>query len=153
MQPTDNAFYAQDAWLNRIRYAVSVAAPVGCTGPSVAPPFTSQANLKGNGVSCKPADLDVICSSVAAAVSPTCNLNTRVVDPQTIAFIVWSTGKNGATPATYGVDEVENLDADFTFVSRTLSGSDANLGTYDDLMIAVPAGVFYSRLIAAGVLP
>lgn len=153
MQPTDNGYYALDAWLNRIRYAVSVNPPVGCTGTSTAPHFTNQANLKGNGVSCKPSDLDVICSTVAAGVSATCNVGARVVDPQTIAFIVWSVGKNGATAGTNGADELENLDGNARFVNRTLSGSDSIFGTYDDLMLAVPAGVFYSRLIAAGVLP
>jgi len=153
LQPTDASFYAIDAWTNRIRYAVSSAALAGCTGTSTTPHFTSTANLKANGVSCKPNDLDILCSTVGAGVNATCNVTTRVVAQQTIAFVVYSTGKNGALAATYGADETENLNGDARFISRTPSGPDSPSGNFDDLLVAVPAGVLYSRLIAAGVLP
>jgi hypothetical protein len=39
------------------------------------------------------------------------------------------------------------------FVLRAPSGADSAGGTYDDMMVVVPIGVVYSRLIAAGVLP
>ncbi len=142
-QPTDASGYGVDAWGNRIRYALANTI-TGCTGSSSTPHFTSEANLKANGVSCRPNDLDVCANA-------TCT--SRAVSTETVAFIVYSTGKNGAIAAAYGADEAENTDGDARFVSRTPSGSDSALGTYDDLMVFVPAGVLYSKLIAAGVLP
>jgi prepilin-type N-terminal cleavage/methylation domain-containing protein len=146
-QPTDEVFYGLDAWNNRIRYAVSSVAPIGCTGAVTAPHFTVSANLKSNGMSCKPNDLDVC--SVAGA----CAAANRVVAQNTAAFIVYSTGKNGPNAAAYGPDETENVNGDARFVSRTWSGTDAGAGYYDDLVVVVPAGALYSRLVAAGVLP
>lgn len=153
LQPTDASFYGVDSWNNRIRYAVSSVAPTGCTGTAAAPHFTSAANLKANGISCKPNDLEIVCSSVAAGVNASCNAGTRVVSAQTIAFVVYSTGPNGANAATYGADEVENANGDARFVSRTPSPAGGVNGAFDDLVVAVPAGVLYSRLVAAGVLP
>ena len=156
-QPTDEAFYGLDAWQNRIRYVVAgvTLAPACSAGAGLTPHFTAAANLKANGMSCKPnvADLDVICSTAAAGVSPSCNSGQRVVAQQTAAFIVYSIGKNGPQPGNYGADEIANTDNNAVFVSRTWSGSDSALGTFDDLLVVVPAGVLYSRLVAAGVLP
>jgi prepilin-type N-terminal cleavage/methylation domain-containing protein len=152
-QPVDTSGYGVDVWGNRIRYALSGVAPTGCTGGApVTPHFTSQANLKANGVSCRPNDLDVCASSVGTTAT-SCNTAARVANTETVAFIVYSTGKNGATAASYGADETENADGDRVFVSRTPSGTDATAGYYDDLMVFVPAGVVYSKLIAAGLLP
>lgn len=150
-QPTDNAGYGVDVWGNRIRYSVANLI-TGCTGSSTTPHFTSQVNLKANGVSCRPNDLDVCASSVGTTAT-SCNTATRVASSETVAFVVYSTGKNGATAASYGADETENADGDRVFVSRTPSGTDATAGYYDDLMVFVPAGVVYSKLIAAGLLP
>ena len=151
LQETDPQGYALDAWGNRLRYAVSNAL-TGCTGTSTLPHFTSQANLKANGVSCRPNDLDV-CQSATGTTPASCNTAARAASVETIALLVFSTGKNGAVASAYGADESENLDGDAVFVSRTPSGADAAVGTYDDLMLWVPAGVLYSKLIAAGVLP
>jgi len=150
-QPTDDAFYGLDAWQNRIRYVVAgVTLAPDCGGvPGAAPHFTVAATLKANGMSCKPnvADLDV-CSTAGV-----CAAANRVVAQNTAAFIVYSIGKNGPNAGSYGPDEIENINGDARFVSRTWSGSDAAAGYYDDLMVVVPAGVLYSRLVAAGVLP
>lgn len=153
-QPVDAAGYGVDAWGNRIRYAVANLI-TGCTGSSTTPHFTSQANLKANGVSCRPNDLD-ICVTATGTTATSCDPGPppkRVVSTETVAFIVYSTGKNGAIAAAYGADESENTDGDRVFVSRTPSGADSPLGTYDDLMVFVPAGIVYARLIAAAVLP
>ncbi|MGH8222318.1 MAG: pilus assembly FimT family protein [Woeseiaceae bacterium] len=152
-QPTDAAGYGVDVWGNRLRYAVSgTVAPTDCTNPAVTPHFTSAANLKTNGVSCRPNDLDVCASSVGTSAT-SCNAAPRVASTQTVAFIVFSTGKNGAGGGAAGADENENTDGDRVFVTRTPSGPEAVAGTFDDLMVFVPVGVVYSRLIAAGVLP
>lgn len=150
--PVDTSGYGVDPWGNRIRYAVA-ATLTGCSGSSTVPHFTNQTNLKANGVSCKPADLDVFCSSAAAGVSATCNSTTRVADQNTIVFIVFSTGKDGAIPAAQGADETANTDGNANFVNRPPTTTDATLGVYDDIMVMVPVGVFYQKLISAGVLP
>ncbi|MGH8705295.1 MAG: hypothetical protein ACREUO_07750, partial [Burkholderiales bacterium] len=72
---------------------------------------------------------------------------------QTVAFVIFSTGKNGAIATAYGADETENTDGDAVFVSRTPSGSDSALGTFDDQVVVIPVGVLYAKLINAGVLP
>lgn len=136
----DASRYGVDAWNNRIRYAVA-ATITSCTGSSTLPHFTSVANLKANGMSCRPNDLDV-CTSAACSA--------RVVSTQTAVFVVFSTGKNGALTAQYGADEQENTNATARFVLRTPGGTG---DPYDDLMVVVPVGILYSRLTAAGVLP
>lgn len=136
----DSERYALDAYNNRIRYAVS-AAIVGCSGSSAVPHFTSVDNLKANGMSCRPNDLDVCTSSACAA---------RVVAAQTAVFVVLSTGKNGAFTGSYVADEIDNTNNDARFVSRTPGGGS---DTFDDIVLAVPVGVLYSRLTSAGVLP
>ena len=152
-QPTDNAGYGVDAWGNRLRYAVSgTVAPTGCTNPPSTPHFTSAGNLKTNGVSCRPNDLDV-CASSTGTTATSCNTATRVASAQTVAFIVFSPGKNGVAGGIPGADEAENIDGDRVFVTRTPSDAQATAGVFDDVMVFVPAGVLYARLIAAGVLP
>jgi prepilin-type N-terminal cleavage/methylation domain-containing protein len=137
-QPTDAEGYGLDAYSNRIRYAVSKDVTT-VPGPACdrANHFTNAGNLRLNGVSCRPNDLD-ICTTAACTA--------RVASQNTVAFAVFSTGKNGALPANPG-DEAENLDNDARFVLRT-PGPD-----YDDMVLIVPAGVVHSRLLAAGLLP
>jgi type II secretory pathway pseudopilin PulG len=149
-QPVDVAGYGVDVWGNRIRYAVSNLI-TGCGSPSN-PHFTSLANLKANGISCRPNDLD-LCVTSAGTTSTSCNTAARVASSENIAFVVYSTGKNGAIGAAYGADEAENTDGDRVFVYRAPSGADSAAGTFDDHMVWVPAGVVYSKLIAAGVVP
>lgn len=142
--PVDDTGFAVDTWSNRLRYAVAqnnTACPT--TPPANTRVFTSQANLKAFGVGCRPNDLDV-CTRAACSA--------RVVSTQTAVFIVYSTGKNGAT-GPFGTDETENTDGDATFVSRSPSGLDSSMGSFDDLVAWAPVGVVYSKLIAAGVLP
>ena len=135
----DSERYALDAYGNRIRYAVSsTVVGTGCTDPH----FTSAANLKANGMGCRPNDLDV-CTSAAPCTA-------RVVSQQTAVFVVLSTGKNGALTGSYVPDENENVNNTATFVSRTPGGGS---DTFDDVAVVVPVGMLYARLTAAGVLP
>ena len=149
VQPVDSSGYALDAWGNRVRYAVA-SAIAGCTGSSTTPHFTSAANLKANGVSCRPNDLDVCAPT---DTTTTCTATNRVVSTQTVGFLVFSTGKNGALTGSYGVHEGANIDGNAAFISRTPSPAGAPNGAFDDLMVFVPAAVLYSRLISAGALP
>jgi prepilin-type N-terminal cleavage/methylation domain-containing protein len=149
VQPTSTTGYLVDAWQNPIRYAIAGSvALTGCTGSSTTPQFTSVANLKANGISCKPGitDLD-ICTTSTGISANSCNTATRVTNQSTVGFIVFSTGKNGAVTASYGTDELANTNGDNVFVYRQ------QVAAYDDLMVFVPAAVIYQRLIAAGVLP
>lgn len=149
LQPSDASGYAVDAWGNRIRYALANSI-TGCTGGSATPHFTSQLNLKANGISCRPNDLD-LCAPTD--ITTACTAANRVVSTETVAFLVFSTGKNGALTSSYGPHELANVDANAAFISRTPSGTDSSTGAYDDQMVIVPAGIVYSRLIAAGLLP
>ncbi len=142
--PVDASGFAVDAWGNRLRYAVA-RDNTGCTTtpPANTRVFTSQANMKTYSVGCRPNDLDVCANAACSA---------RVVSTQTALFIVYSTGKNGSTGA-FGADETENTDGDAVFVARTPSGPESSQGAYDDIVVPVPVGILYSKLIAAGLLP
>jgi prepilin-type N-terminal cleavage/methylation domain-containing protein len=139
-QPTDAQGYGLDAYANRIRYAVSNGV-VAVAGPPAscnnANHFTNAGNLRLNGASCRPGDLDICVNAACTA---------RVASQNTVAFTVFSLGKNGALAPNLG-DEAENTDNDARFVLRTPSPD------YDDIVVIVPAGVVHSRLLAAGLLP
>lgn len=145
--PVDAQGFAIDAWGNRLRYVVS-RLNSGCTAtpPADTRILTSQGNLKTYGIGCLPNDLDV-CTSYACT--------TRVVSQNTAVFIVYSTGKNGVLPADPSLrpNEYKNLDSDAIFVSRTPDPAGAAGGEFDDMLVTVPVGVLYSRLLAAGIFP
>ena len=74
--------------------------------------------------------------------------------------ILFSTGKNFGTATTAAAataagraDEAANLDGNKVFVSHTLAPTGAAGGEFDDMLTWVPVGVFYGRLVGAGVLP
>jgi prepilin-type N-terminal cleavage/methylation domain-containing protein len=149
-QPVDASGYGVDVWGNRIRYAVAQTV-TGCTGTPTNPHFTSTNNLKANGVNCRPNDLD-ICAPTDTTIA--CTAANRVVSTETVAFIVFSTGKNGALPSSsQGAHESANTDGNATFISHPVAGTGAATGTFDDLLLWVPAGVLYAKLVSAGVLP
>jgi type II secretory pathway pseudopilin PulG len=153
-QPVDGQGYGVDAWGNRIRYVVAAtldASAANCTAPTL-PHFTSVANLKANGVACRPGDID-LCTTATGTTATSCNTAARVVTSNTVALIVFSTGKNGSIAAGQGPDETANTDGDRVFVSRLPGTIETGGGAYDDIMVWVPVGVLYSKLIAAGVLP
>lgn len=155
--PVDANGYAMDVWGNPLRYAIATAgaaAMTGCTGTATLPHLTSAANLKANGPSCKPgtSDLD-ICTTSTGTTGTSCGTATRVAAQSTVAFIVYSVGKNGNDPLpSWGTDETENTDNDPVFITRS-PASVTGVGHFDDLMVYVPIGVLYSKLINAGVLP
>lgn len=153
--PVDANGFAIDAWGNRLRYAVSKAlyssavTPVECRPNGSAPllpPFTSKNNLKSNGVGCRTDDID-LCTSTACTA--------RAVSTRTAVLLVYSTGRNGASPADAGSrpNEYENLDADASFVFRTPDPAGVSGGEFDDQIVIVPVGTFYSKLLAAGIMP
>lgn len=158
--PLDARGYALDAWGNRIRYAVSVN-----TSGAQANHFTVATSLKQNGITTTPGDLLVCASSTVGgfnAATPTCGTAAnRVTNVNTVAAIIWSHGKNYASMPAGNADEqinnkhrlpaAANNNAAFVWHEQRPQG--ATGGEYDDLLLWIPAGQFYGRLIAAGVLP
>ena len=159
-RPIDNNGYALDVWGNRIRYAVSLN-----TSGALANHFTNAANLKSNGVATTPSDLLVCASSTAAgfnAATPTSGAaSNSVTNQNVVAAVVWSHGKNYTSMSAGNVDELINnkhrlpatLNNNAAFIWHDLRPVGAAGGEYDDLMVWIPAGQLYGRLIAAGVLP
>lgn len=159
-QQVDSGGFAVDAWQNRIRYAV--ANPVtNCSGSSNIPHFTYAINMKANGITCQPDDLQVCKSatgipaplpapsSTASACGATVN---QIMTQDLVVAIVFSTGKNGTTGGT-GLDEAANLNGDRVFVWHTPTPSTAANGEFDDQFTWITVGELYGKLIAAGVLP
>jgi type II secretory pathway pseudopilin PulG len=154
-QPVDSASFAVDAWGNRIRYAVAkTITGTGCGG--ALPHFVHAMNLKANGITCLPSDL-IICSvTQTVAAGNACSAGTAVTNKVVVAAIVFSTGKNGNL-GPQGSNETENVNGQGTvnrvFVSKTPDPAGVATGEFDDLLVWIPAGVLYGKLIAAGVLP
>jgi prepilin-type N-terminal cleavage/methylation domain-containing protein len=146
-QPSDSAGFGVDAWGNRIRYAVSAtqwgAAPARFTRQHGATAAWS--------ISQKPADLVVCGASPAAATALTCDAGTSLTNQNTVVALVFSTGKNGALGS--GANEARNLDGNALFVSRPPDPPSAAGGEFDDLVVWIPVGLLYGRMVAAGVLP
>lgn len=146
-QPADGDGFGLDAWGNRIRYAVS--ATQWGTAPAR---FTRQhGTTSAWSMSQKPADLVVCGASPAVAAALACDPNTAVTNQSTVVAIVFSTGKNGASGG--GANEARNLDGNPLFVSRTPDPPGATGGEFDDLLVWIPVGLLYGRMVAAGVLP
>jgi len=75
---------------------------------------------------------------------------TTTLANNTVPAVIFSGGPNGSTAPT-SADELENIDNDCLFVSRTYS---AVAGTaFDDLLVWVSPGVLMSRMVSAQKLP
>jgi len=148
-QPTDSAGFGLDAWGFRIRYAVS--ATTWGTGAR----FTRQhvANsVTAWSITQTPADLVICSASPGVPTNTACDANTSLTNQTTVVAIVFSTGKNSATGGT-GANEARNLDTIALFVSRPPDPVSAVGGEFDDMMVWIPVGLLYGRMIAGGVLP
>lgn len=157
--PVDGNGYAIDAWGNRIRYAVSqTTAPVGTP-----PHFTDSIKLKANGIGTKPDDI-VICAGWGGSTS-NCGTAAQITNMsptnRVVAAVIWSQGKNFASVGAGGVDESANNKTRLPavannhpiFVSHEPRPAGAPGGEFDDILIWLPVGALYGRLISAGVLP
>jgi len=162
-------FQSIDAWNNPIRYAVARNLNTAtCAGTSTVPHFTSRTALKQNGMSCLPAASELlICKSTQISPAPsagscgvTDNAVTNANPSGTVVAIVFSAGKNYAlaptAPAamtTGKLDESANLDGDTVFISHSPAPAGAIGGEFDDQMVWISVGMFYGRMVTAGVLP
>ena len=98
----------------------------------------------------KPADLVVCTSGPAVATALACDAGASLTNQNTVVALVFSTGHN--TLAS-GANEARNLDENALFVSRPPDPPTAAGGEFDDLVLWIPVGLLYARMIAAGVLP
>ena len=125
----------QDAWGNRLRYAITAAY----------------------------ADLDVGFGNTLAGDKQICSTSTGGCPTGTVASnvpaVLIAYGPNGwgalnvsGTPlaAPTSADELENTDADNSFVSRFPSKSDAAAGEFDDLLVWISKDLLISRVCQGG---
>jgi len=147
-QPTDASGYAIDAWNTRIRYAVSTTSSSRFTKQHTATDPWS--------LSTKPSDL-VICAAWGGS-SLNCGSATSVTNVDIVVVVVWSQGKNFSSVVAGSNDELANNKAappydKGVFVSHPPAPPGATGGEFDDLLVWIPVGLLYSRMVAAGVLP
>ncbi len=133
----------QDAWGNRLRYAVVnrfIWKTSGFSASTPSPP---------------PIDFDplMICTTHSCAAADVA---------ADIVFVLVSHGPNGwgarnvngntlATPS--GLDELDNLDMDQIYVTRSPTKSDAASGEFDDLTVWVSHPQLIARVCPTGCLP
>jgi prepilin-type N-terminal cleavage/methylation domain-containing protein len=146
LAPLDAQGFLRDAWggeANRIRYAVHGGTVNGVAFPLTRANGLQMATLPGVGGA--PHFL-FVCSAGAAATpggcGPAANQLTRRA-----AYVLLSTGANGALAPAPGSDEARNLDGDAVFVARE-AGPD-----FDDVLHWGAIHLVVNRLLLAGRLP
>lgn len=153
--PVDGAGFALDIWGNRLRYAIARQLDptiATCADTATIAHFSLATKLKSNGITCAPRDLIVCSATQAIAIGTACGAGTIVTNRSTVVAVVYSIGKNGAG-GPKSANESENVDGDHLFVHRPPDPTGAAAGEFDDLVVWIPVGLLYGRLIAAGVLP
>ena len=135
-----------DSWGNLYRYSVSAN-------------YTNSASLS---LFTLTSARDILIQTRNAAGTP-----TNLSNVNEIPVMVLSHGKNGfgatsdtgiakATPAAWSnaLDEFDNANDSTTFWSRTRTDSTgAAGGVFDDIVVWIPPGILFSRMVAAGRLP
>jgi hypothetical protein len=89
-----------------------------------------------------------VCNTASASTTDCSSAAARLA--LNVPVVIWSLGPNAATGGT-SADEIENLDNDRIFVSRTKS--DVAGAEFDDIFTWIGAPSLFNRLIAAGQLP
>ena len=141
----DEAGLVRDAWMsegNRVRYAIDGRTINGVANALTRANGLQMATLPGIGAA--PHHL-FVCRAVAAGSSdcgPAANQLTRRA-----AFVLVSTGPNGALAPAAGSDEARNLAATSTFVARDPAPD------FDDLVTWGSIHAVVNRLVVAGRLP
>ena len=138
--------FVRDPWAgdrNRVRYAVHGAAINGVANPLTRVNGMQMATLAGLGAA--PHYLFVCSSGVSANASGCGPASSQLT--RRAAFVLLSTGMNGAMEPAAGSDEARNLDGDAVFVARE-AGPD-----FDDLLHWGAISLVVNRLVVAGRLP
>lgn len=142
----DAAGLVRDPWVgerNRIRYAVFGGTLNGVARALTRTNGMQMATLPGLGAA--PHYL-FVCTSGAQANASGCG-PAAFQAARRAAFVLVSTGANGALVPTPGGDEARNLDGDAVFVSRE-SGPD-----FDDVLHWGAIHLVINRMVVAGRLP
>jgi len=149
--PSDDQGYLLDAWGGRLRYAVSA-------GPATAPTaFTDSNGMRtywaGQGGP-PPSSLQICNRALNIARAGTANADCAAASALTQAAVavIYSTGKNPGD-AGRGPDAAANRDGDRVFVAHEARSAAGEGGEFDDLLLWLPPGILYNRLVAAGRLP
>ena len=135
-----------DSWGNLYRYSVSAN-------------YTNSASLS---LFTLTSARDILIQTRNAAGTP-----TNLSNVNEIPVMVLSHGKNGfgatsdigiakATPAAWSnaLDEFDNANDSTAFWSRTRTdNTGATGGQFDDIVVWIPPGILFSRMVAAGRLP
>lgn len=130
IQPVNAQGFAEDAWNNRIKYAVTNAN---------AGAFITSQGISNLGIAALTPDLTV-CSTSACT-------NTLASNA---AVLIYSTGATGSQAAG-SADETENLNLDTKFVSRDISQAAAP-NEFDHIVTWISPFVLYNAMIQAGQL-
>lgn len=157
----------QDAWGFGIRYSVTQItytgagnAPVNINCGATCYPFTQLDGIKNayylNGAATPPqpavANLQQVCASATGITATTCGAAAAnlVVQP---AFLVWSTGRNGAElPGGAGADEAANLDGNTVYVMHPRTEPTATNGAFDDILQWQTVATVFLNFTNMGVL-
>lgn len=159
---TDNQGYLQDAWGNRVRYAVTAWVPAPPFDAAQCPPntatpdftkcpvFTTSGGVAARGlanITASAATMLSVCNRLA------CGAPAAPETPLTFfaPAVVFSTGRNFAVVAPL-LDELENVNNDGIFVVHTPRPAGAAAGEFDDLVTWISPNILYNRLIAAGAI-
>lgn len=133
----------QDAWGNRLRYAVVNRFVWKTSGFSASTPPPPTAGF----------DPLMICTTHSCAVADVA---------ADVVFVLVSHGPNGwgarningnVLAAPSGLDELGNLDADRIYITRSPTRSDAASGEFDDLTVWVSQSQLIARVCPTGCLP
>ena len=159
--PVDANGYAVDSWgltQNRILYAVSRTilhnGTVATTNPFTRTNGMRSVSMPYIMTPVNPASppttvyLLHLCNTASASTTDCSSAAARLA--LNVPVVIWSLGPNAVTGGT-SADEIENLDNDRIFVSRTKSGGTS--GEFDDIVTWVGPPTLFNRLIAAGQLP
>jgi prepilin-type N-terminal cleavage/methylation domain-containing protein len=127
---------AQDAWGNRLSYAVTAPFANSSTGFSSTDP--------GNLQVCSASG----CATINVAGDVPAVLMSYGPNGWGARNVNGSTLKDPTSP-----DELENTNTDVNFVSRSPTKSDATSGEFDDLVVWISDGLLKSRVCPAGGCP
>jgi type II secretory pathway pseudopilin PulG len=144
--------FLNDAWGNRLRYAVSSWSSASFGVNNV---FTSANGMSIVGISNLTPNL-LVCASATGVSSTSCGAGNSLT-PNGAAAIIYSTGKNGGYGGS-GTDEAENPNPNSTnnnliFISHPPTNNAATNGEFDDIVIWLSGYALINRMVAAGQLP
>ena len=150
----------QDAWTFGLRYGVSQTTYAGggnaphsipCGGTCY--PLTQLSGIpnayytNGAQTTVPPVGELEVCASSTGITATTCGAAVLLGQ---VAFVVWSTGRNGAGGG--GADEAENLDADVVYVFHPRTEAGAPNGEFDDVFQWQTINAVVGKMSDGGVL-